>query len=313
MPEFHQPVLLDESVGLLEPKPGEIFVDATVGGGGHAEKILEKIAPEGCLIGIDRNPDAIAYSAVRLGRFGNSVRLVKANYRDIELVVKAQGWERVDGVILDLGVSSHELEKGIGFSFQRDEPLDMRMDPAEDIPTARHIVNEYRESELAGLIRRYGEERYARQIAAAIVRRRAVRPIETTFELLDAVGSAVASRYRGQKIHFATRTWQAIRIAVNRELEALEAGLNGAIRLLRAGGRICVISFHSLEDRAVKTAFRKFSGKCVCPPELPECRCGAASVLKVVTAKPVTAGRDEVRRNPRSRSAKLRFAVKTAE
>lgn len=313
MPEFHQPVLLDETVAMLAPKPGEVFVDGTVGGGGHAERILEKIAPGGCLIGIDRDPDAIAFSAERLARFKDSVRLVKANYRDVEAVVRSHGWERVDGVILDLGVSSHELEKGVGFSFQRDEPLDMRMDPAEDVPTAQHIVNEYRESELADLIRRYGEERYARQIAAAIVRRRAARPIMSTFDLVEAVGSAVESRYRGQKIHFATRTWQAIRIAVNGELEALEAGLAGAVNLLRAGGRICVISFHSLEDRTVKTVFRRLSGKCVCPPEMPECRCGAAKVLRVVTAKPITAGRDEVRSNPRSRSAKLRFAVKVAE
>lgn len=310
MPEFHQPVLLNETIALLDPKSGGVFIDATLGGGGHAEAILARTAPDGVLIGTDRDPEALAYAGERLRKSGDRVRLHQANYRDIGSIARAEGLGEVDGVLFDLGISSHELESGRGFSFQRDEPLDMRMNPDEQTPTAADIVNEYSESDLAGLIRDYGEERYARRVAGAIVERRGQQPIETTGQLVDVIQSAVGGWYRGQKIHPATRTFQALRIAVNNELEAVQEGVSAAIGLLRVGGRVCIISFHSLEDRIAKLALRKFAGRCECPRELPVCRCGAQRVVKVLTGRPVIPGPEETMQNPRSRSAKLRCAEK---
>lgn len=310
MPEFHKPVLVSETIALLDPKPGGVFVDATLGGGGHAAQILARTAPDGILIGVDRDPEAVAQARQSLREFGDRVRIHEANYRDIVPIVRAEGRDGVDGVLFDLGISSHELESGRGFSFQQDEPLDMRMNPAEDTPTAWDIVNDYEESELAALIWEYGEERYSRRIARAIVERRQRGRIQTTAELVDVIRQAVGSRYRGQRIHPATRTFQALRIAVNDELGAVEAGLGAAVGLLNPGARVCVISFHSLEDRITKNAFRRLSGKCECPPERPECICGAKQLVKVITKRPIIAGPDETRENPRSRSAKLRCAEK---
>ena len=313
MPEFHKPVLLSEAISLLAPKPGGIFVDATLGGGGHAAELLERTAPDGVLIGIDRDPEAIEFSRKRLTAYGERARLYQGNHRHIESILRTAGIERIDGAIFDLGVSSHELESGRGFSFQVDEKLDMRMDPTENTPTAADIVNDLGESELFGLIRDYGEERYARRVARAIVDRRRRGAIRTTRELVDVILSAVGSRYRGQNIHPATRTFQAIRIAVNRELTSAEAGILGTIEALAMGGRICVISFHSLEDRIVKIIFRRLSGRCECPRNLPECRCGAREVLSILTRKPMTPSAEESEANPRSRSAKLRCAERVGQ
>jgi 16S rRNA (cytosine1402-N4)-methyltransferase len=310
MPEFHKPVLLSETIALLDPKPGGVFVDATLGGGGHAEQILEKTAPDGVLIGTDRDPEAVAYARQRLRGFGDRARIYEANYRDIGSIVRAEGRDEVDGVLFDLGISSHELESGRGFSFQGDEPLDMRMNPTEDIVTAWDIVNNFEEAELATLIWEYGEERYSRRIARAIVERRQGGRIQSTGELVDVIQGAVGSRYRGQRIHPATRTFQALRIVVNDELGAVDAGLAAAVGVLRDGARVCVISFHSLEDRIAKNTFRRLAGKCECPPERPECTCGSSELVRIITKRPVVPGPDETRENPRSRSAKLRCAEK---
>lgn len=307
---FHKPVLPRETISLLDPKPGGVFIDATLGGGGHAAQILDKTSPDGILIGIDRDPEAISYARERLAPFGDRARIHEANYRDIRSIAQAEGREQVDGILFDLGVSSHELESGRGFSFQRDEPLDMRMSPTQDTLTAEDIVNAYDESELADLIHEFGEERYARRVARAIVDRRKHGAIRTTGELVDVIQRAIGGRYRGQRIHCATRTFQALRIAVNDELGAVEMGLAGAAELVKPGGRICAISFHSLEDRIVKLTFRRLSGKCECPPERPECICGARVMVRIITKRPIIADYDEIRENPRSRSAKLRCAEK---
>ncbi len=308
VPDFHKPVLLSETMALLRPQPGGVFLDATLGGGGHASELLERTAPNGVLIGIDRDPEALSYTRERLAPYGGRVKLVRANFQDLKGVLASLGIYELDGALFDLGLSSHQLDTERGFSFVRDEPLDMRMSPDEGGPSAADIVNTYTESDLADVIHRYGEERYARAIARAIVKRRAISPIRTTGELADVIVSTVGGRYRGQEIHPATRTFQAVRIETNRELEAVEKGVEDAIEVLRVGGRICVISFHSLEDRIIKRMFRRLSGHCECPPRLPECRCGARQVLEVITAKPVTPTAQEVTGNPRSRSAKLRCA-----
>lgn len=312
MLEFHRPVLLNETIALLDPKPGGVFLDATLGGGGHAAAILERTSPNGILVGIDRDPEAIEYARQRLARYGQRVKFVQGDFRDVGSILASVGITELDGALFDLGVSSHQLESGRGFSFMRDEPLDMRMSPAEGTLSAADVVNTYTESDLAEIIRRYGEERYARQIARAIVERRKSAPIRTTGELVETIISAVGGKYRGLDIHPATRTFQAIRIEVNKELEAIEAGVADAIEHLKIGGRICVISFHSLEDRIVKKTFRKLSGHCECPPRALKCECGARRILQVLTKKPVTPSEEEIAENPRSRSAKLRCAERVA-
>lgn len=312
MLEFHRPVLLNETIALLDPKPGGVFLDATLGGGGHAAAILERISPNGILVGIDRDPEAIEYARQRLARYGQRVKFVQGDFRDVGSILASVGITELDGALFDLGVSSHQLESGRGFSFMRDEPLDMRMSPAEGTLSAADVVNTYTESDLAEIIRQYGEERYARRIARAIVERRKSAPIRTTAELVETILSAVGGKYRGLDIHPATRTFQAIRIEVNKELEAIEAGVTGAIEHLKIGGRICVISFHSLEDRIVKKTFRKLSGHCECPPRAIKCECGARRILQVLTKKPVTPSEEEIAENPRSRSAKLRCAERVA-
>jgi len=309
MTEYHRPVLIDETITLLNPKLGGVFLDATIGGGSDAAAILEKIGPTGRLIGIDRDPDAIEFARQRLREFGDNATLIQGNFGELAEILASLGVSRLDGALFDLGVSSHQLDAARGFSFSRDEPLDMRMSTQEDTPTARDIVNSYSEQELADLIRRYGEERYSRRIAGAIVERRANAPIETTGELADIVVHAVPAKSRWrQDIHPATRSFQAIRIQVNNELEAVERGISAAIEALGPGARICVISFHSLEDRIVKQTFRRYAGHCQCPPKLPACVCGAKKLIRTVTAKPVTPSVDEIIDNPRSRSSKLRCA-----
>lgn len=314
MEEFHRPVLLNEIIDLLAPQPGGIYVDGTLGSGGHAEAILERIQPGGRLIGIDRDEDALVFARRRLLRFGDSVTIVKANFADVEKVLAELGIGKVDGMVLDLGVSSYQLTGSPerGFSFTLPGPLDMRMDRAEPL-TCERLLAEISEEELADLLYRYADERWARRIARAIVERRKVSPIKTTTELADIVASAVPKRFHPKGVHPATRTFLALRCYLNREIESLEAGLEAAARVLKVGGRICTLSYHSTEDRVIKKFFAWASGKCQCAPEVPVCTCGAENrFMKILTRKPITPSEAEVGENVRARSAKLRAAEKTA-
>ncbi|MCE5198368.1 MAG: 16S rRNA (cytosine(1402)-N(4))-methyltransferase RsmH [Armatimonadota bacterium] len=312
MPEYHKPVLLDETLSLLNPRESGVFLDATVGGGGHAAELLERIGPEAILVGIDRDAEALEYTRQRLKDYGDRVKLVQGNFRDLRAILGSLGINELDGAVFDLGVSSHQLNADRGFSFTRDEELDMRMSRSEDIPTAADIVNSYSEHDLADIIWRYGEERYSRRIARAIVQRRGSKPFTTTKDLADVITAAIPGKHRWGDIHPATRSFQGIRIAVNSELESVETGVPAAIEMLKPGGRICVISFHSLEDRIIKTVFRRYAGRCECPPRLLECVCGARKMVEIITRKPVIPGEDEIGENPRSRSAKLRCAERLA-
>lgn len=286
-------------------------VDATVGGGGHAEALLQRMPPGGLLVGLDRDPEALQYASRRLSGYGNAFVPVRGSFAELDAVLDRLGIGEVDAIAADLGVSSHQIDSpGRGFSFRADAPLDMRMDPSAPV-SAAEIVNGATEAELARIIREYGEERFAGRIAMAIVRRRARSPIASTRELAELVESAIpAAARRHSGIHPATRTFQALRIAVNGELDALSAFLPAAIRRLRAGGRICVISYHSLEDRRVKAAFAEAARGCVCPPRLPVCVCGRTPQLAVLTRRPVRPSAEEVARNPRARSARARAAGK---
>lgn len=308
----HEPVLLEEVIRLLAPKSGGIYLDGTVGGGGHAVRILEASSPDGLLVGIDRDPDAVETCRARLAPFGSRVHLFRGEYDRIDQVLDSLGIAEVDGVLLDLGVSSHQLDTASrGFSFQNDGPLDMRMDREGGV-TAADLVGQLDEDALADIIHRFGEERMSRRIARAIVSSRVEKPIVRTAQLAEIVRRAVPARFRGERIDPATRTFQALRIAVNRELEILERGVAAAIGRLKVGGRMAVISFHSLEDRIVKEAFRSQTGRCRCPREIPRCVCGARATMRLLTRRPVTASDDEAARNRRSRSARLRVAEKIA-
>lgn len=310
MDQFHVPVMLEEVINILQPRPGQTFVDCTVGGGGHAKAIVERIIPGGKLIGIDRDADALRTAAELLTEYRENVILEKSDFGNLEAVIKGFGFRTVDGVLFDLGVSSHQLELAErGFSFRYNAPLDMRMDVTQPI-TARELVNSLSERHLAEMIHKYGDEKWAKRIARSIVERRTIRPIETTLELVDAILAAIPPGAKGGRIHPATRTFQALRIAVNREFESLQAGLKAGIGLLVSGGRLCVLSYHSGEDRIVKDMFARYAGRCTCPPGLPICSCGAEKIIKILTKRPVTPSEDEVRKNPRARSAKLRAAEK---
>lgn len=310
MDQFHVPVMLEEVINILQPRPGQTFVDCTVGGGGHAEAIVERIIPGGKLIGIDRDADALRAAAELLSEYRENVILEKSDFGNLEAVVNRLGFRVVDGVLFDLGVSSHQLELAErGFSFRYNAPLDMRMDVTQPI-TARELVNSLSERHLAEMIHKYGDEKWAKRIARSIVERRTIRPIETTLELVEAILAAIPAGAKGGRIHPATRTFQALRIAVNREFESLQAGLKAGIGLLVSGGRLCVLSYHSGEDRIVKDMFARYAGRCTCPPGLPICSCGAEKIIKILTKRPVTPSEDEVRKNPRARSAKLRAAEK---
>ncbi len=302
-------------VAYLQPRSGGRYVDCTVGAGGHAEALLEASAPDGRLLGLDVDPDALRLAQQRLQRFGERVRLERRNYRELAAVLAATRFAPVDGILFDLGVSSMQLERAErGFSFRVEGPLDMRMDPSLRV-TAADLVNTLPERELAELIATYGEERWARRIARAIVARRRSRPFRTTTDLADTIAAAVGAGQRGrgrERIHPATRTFQALRIAVNDELGGLRQALPAAVDALTPGGRVAVITFHSLEDRIVKDFFRREAGRCVCPPDFPVCRCGARARLRILTAKPVVPTAAEISANPRSRSAKLRVAEKLA-
>jgi 16S rRNA (cytosine1402-N4)-methyltransferase len=300
----------DELVALLSPRPGGTYVDLTTGAGGHLEAVLLASAPDGHAIGIDRDRDAISLATTRLARFAARVTLIHGNASDVATLVDVscgQPNSRVDGVILDAGVSSMQLDRPErGFSFLRDGPLDMRMDQTTG-QTAADVVNGLPEADLAAMIHEFGEERYARRIARAIVSRRRLRVISTTADLASVIARAVPSGHGlASSIHPATRTFQAVRIAVNREMDALGAAIPAAINIVRPGGRVVVIAFHSLEDRIVKRAFQVGAGKCTCPPQLPVCICGAQAVVRVLTARPLVPTDVEIAANPRSRSARMR-------
>lgn len=303
MAPTHEPVLVEEVVQGLAIQPGGRYIDGTVGGGGHAEAILAHASPGGQLLGMDADPEAIAIARVRLADFGDAVLFVNDNFVNIGAVCRSYGFAPVHGILLDLGLSSYQLASDArGFSFQRDAALDMRFGPYQET-TADDIVNDLPETALADIIWKYGEERQSRRIARRIV---LDRPIKTTLELARTIELAVGGR-RG-RIHPATRTFQALRIAVNSELEHLEKALEDSIDLLGANGRLAVISYHSLEDRIVKRFMRRESTDCLCPPVAPVCICGHTATLRLVNHKVIVPSEDEVRRNPRSRSARFRVA-----
>jgi 16S rRNA (cytosine1402-N4)-methyltransferase len=307
----HRSVMAEELLRFLAPKAGGCYLDGTLGGAGHSSLIAEQCLPGGgILVGIDRDREALAAAGARLARFGESVRLVHGDFADLASHLEALGIAGLDGFILDLGVSSHQLDSGErGFSFQQDAPLDMRMDTSRG-DTAADLVNDLPEQELERIIREYGEERWAKRVAAFIVRSRAQARIEGTLQLVDIIKGAIPKAKWEERLHPATRTFQALRIAVNHELESLERGVRDAIEHLKPGGRGVVISFHSLEDRIVKHIFREYAGGCTCPRQLPVCACGNLPRISVLTPRPVMAGREELESNPRSRSAKLRAVEK---
>jgi 16S rRNA (cytosine1402-N4)-methyltransferase len=291
-------------LAFLKPAPQRRYLDGTLGGGGHAEQILIASSPDGRLLGLDRDDEALAAARDRLRVFGARATVHKANFSAARQVLSQIGWQSAHGVVLDLGVSSHQLESGVrGFSFRVSGRLDMRMDPQQPLDAFR-IVNTFSASELERIIREYGEEPQARRIAAAIVAAREVKTIETTDELAGIVARLKRGRRRDH--HPATQTFQGLRIAVNRELEELDKFLDGGYELLEPGGRMVIISFHSLEDRRVKTAFRKWSQDCLCPPRTPRCQCGWSRKAKLLTKRPVVPSASEMTTNVRARSAKLR-------
>jgi 16S rRNA (cytosine1402-N4)-methyltransferase len=306
----HTSVLLKETIEGLHIKPDGIYVDGTLGGGGHSFEIAGRLSDGGRLIGIDQDEAAITAATERLQQFGDTVTIVRSNYRNTGNVLKSLNIEKIDGMMLDLGVSSYQLDtEERGFSYRYDAPLDMRMDLRQSL-TAKDIVNNYDEMELFRIIRDYGEDKFAKNIAKHIVMAREKKTIETTAELNDIIKAAIPAKMRAEGGHPSKRTYQAIRIECNKELEVLKDSLAELIALLNPGGRLCVITFHSLEDRIVKTAFKKAENPCTCPPSFPVCVCGRESLGKVITGKPILPGKEEMEENPRSKSAKLRIFEK---
>lgn len=310
--EFHHySVMLTETIEQLHVRPEGIYVDGTLGGGGHAFQVCSRLTT-GHLYGMDQDDAAIRAAGERLEAFKDKVTILRNNYCNMRTALTAEGIRRVDGILLDLGVSSYQLDtEERGFSYRYDAPLDMRMDRRRSL-TAREIVNSYSESDLYRIIRDYGEDRFAKNIAKYIVRRRADKPIETTFELNEIIKAAIPAKMR-QNGHPSKQTFQAIRIECNRELEVLRSSLDDFIDLLNPGGRLCVITFHSLEDRIVKTIFRKNESPCTCPPDFPVCVCGKKSKGRVVTKKAIQPSPQEISENSRSKSAKLRVFERNEE
>lgn len=303
----HESVLLKETIEGLRVKPDGIYVDGTLGGAGHAVKVCEKLSAKGRFIGIDQDQDAIIAASGRLAPYGDKVTVIRSNYCYMAEELHARNIRQVDGILLDLGVSSYQLDNETrGFSYRADAPLDMRMDQRQS-RTAGDIVNGYEEKELYRIIRDYGEDKFAKNIAKHIAAAREKAPIETTGQLTEIIRGAIPMKMQVSGGHPAKRTFQAIRIELNRELEVLRDSLDGMIDLLGDGGRICIITFHSLEDRIVKTIFRKNENPCTCPPDFPVCVCGKKSKGKVITRKPILPSQEEMERNPRSKSAKLRI------
>lgn len=306
----HISVLLDECIKYLNIKPDGVYVDGTLGLGGHSEAILEKLTAGGTLISIDRDDRALEFAGKRLARFGSQSVRVKGNFGDVADILDELGLHQVDGMMFDLGVSSPQLDNPErGFSYMHDAPLDMRMDERAPL-TARDILNSWSEAELRSILWRYGEERYSGRIAAAIVARREEKPLETTGELVDVIRGAMPAAALREKQHPAKRSFQAVRIAVNDELRSLSRMLETSVDRLKPGGRLLVISFHSLEDRMVKEMIRGREAGCTCPKDFPVCTCGFVKTLKSVTRKPVSPTKEEMERNPRARSARLRIAEK---
>lgn len=306
----HRSVLLDETIENLNIRPDGIYVDGTLGGGGHSYHIADRLSQGGRLIGIDQDDAAIEAAGERLSAFGDQVTIVRSNYKDTDKALSALGIFKVDGILLDLGVSSYQLDTlERGFSYKYDTTLDMRMDRRQSL-TAREIVNTYSQQELFRIIRDYGEDRFAQNIAKHIVAAREKAPIETTGALNEIIKGAIPAKMRATGGHPSKKTFQAIRIACNRELEVLEDSLDMMIELLQPGGRLCIITFHSLEDRLVKAAFKRNENPCTCPPEFPVCVCGKKSKGKVITRKPILPTAEEMDVNTRAKSAKLRVFEK---
>lgn len=311
-PEYrHEPVMLTEVLEQLALKPGETVCDCTLGGAGHSVKMAAAVGADGLLLGVDQDDMALAAAGERLDREAPNTRhrLLKGNFGDLDELLCQAEVPGVDGFLFDLGVSSPQLDiPGRGFSYHEDAPLDMRMDPGTNTLNAAEVLNTYSEADLARILRVYGEEKFARQIAREVVRRRQTAPLETTGDFVEAIKAGIPAAARRHGGHPAKRSFQAIRIEVNHELDVLERGLEAAIRWLNPGGRICVISYHSLEDRIVKHQFQELSQGCTCPPDIPVCVCGHVPIVKVLTRKPLVAQPEEVERNPRARSAKIRTA-----
>ena len=309
--EFHHiSVLLEEAMTGLDLKPGGLYVDCTLGGAGHSGEILRRTAPDGHLVGLDQDPMALAVAKERLAKFGERVKLVQANFKQLSAVLQQLNIHQVDGILYDLGVSSPQLDNPArGFSYMHDAPLDMRMNP--DSPTsAKELVNSLTGDQLADIIKGYGEERWAQRIAQFIVEERKNKEISTTFELVEVIKKAIPAGARRNGPHPAKRTFQALRIAVNDELNILQQAFGQGVQALKPGGRLCVITFHSLEDRIAKEYFKHLATECVCPPELPVCTCKKRKEIKIITRKPILPSKLELEHNPRARSAKLRIIEK---
>lgn len=311
MPSFHHvPIMVSEVLELLAPERGGIFVDGTLGGGGHAEAVLSRLGEHGRLYGIDRDDEALAAASARLSPFGERFTAVKGNFFDMKTLLASHGVAQADGILLDLGVSSHQLDKAErGFSYKAEAPLDMRMDRNASLD-AYTVVNTWRQEELVRIFRTYGEEKFSGRIAERIVQTRAKAPIRTTTELSELIRSAIPAKFRNEPQHPARRCFQAIRIAVNGELDGLEQAIRSAHGLLKPDGVLAVITFHSLEDRIVKNVFRSLEDPCTCPKSAPICICGKVPTAKVLTRHPLVASECEQRENTRSTSAKLRAAKK---
>ena len=305
----HTSVLLWETIENLEIKPDGIYVDGTLGGGGHSFHICEKLGESGRLIGIDQDADAICAATKRLEQFSDKVLVIRNNYCNMKAALAEHGIDKVDGIVLDLGVSSFQLDTvERGFSYKYDTALDMRMDTRQTL-TARDIVNDYSEMELFRIIRDYGEDQFAKNIAKHIVAERSKAPIETTYQLNEIIKASIPAKFR-QNGHPSKKTFQAIRIECNRELDVLKDTMDDMISLLKDGGRLCIITFHSLEDRIVKSAFKKYENPCECPPGFPVCVCGKKQLGKVISRKPILPSEEEMEANSRSKSAKLRVFEK---
>ena len=303
----HKSVLLNETIDGLNIKPDGIYVDGTLGGGGHAYEVCRRLGEKGSIVGIDQDAAAIEAASARLKDFGEKVTIVRSNYCDMKSKLHELGIDKVDGIVLDLGVSSYQLDTAErGFSYREDAPLDMRMDTRQKM-TARDIVYDYTEADLYRVIRDYGEDKFAKNIAKHIVQARAVKPVETTAELSEIIRASIPMKFQKKSGHPAKRTFQAIRIELNRELDVLRDSLDDMIDLLNPGGRLCIITFHSLEDRIVKSAFRKNENPCTCPPDFPVCVCGKKSKGSIITKKPILPSEEELEYNSRSKSAKLRI------
>ncbi len=302
----HKSVLLDETIESLNIKPNGIYVDGTLGGGGHSYEIAKRLTDGGRLIGIDQDEDAIRAAKEKLSEFADRVTIVRDNYCNMPKVLDELGISKVDGILLDIGVSSYQLDEAErGFTYKQDAPLDMRMDQRQEM-TAKDIVNGYSEEDLYRIIRDYGEDKFAKNIAKHIVQARQIKPVETTFELDEIIKAAIPMKFRATGGHPAKKTFQAIRIELNRELEVLDESIDAMTDLLNDNGRLCIITFHSLEDRIVKTRFRKNENPCTCPPDFPVCVCGKKPKGKVITRKPIVPDEEELEENKRAKSSKLR-------